>query len=55
MTTANVTSVHHAVGVYLRRCSHYGENDDDGDGNVHGDVNETRGNVHTVHGSMENG
>ena len=39
----------------LRRCSHYGENDGDGDGNVHGDVNETWGNVHTVHGSMENG
>ena len=32
-----------------KQYSHYGEND--GDGNVHGDVNETQGNVHTVHGS----
>ena len=39
----------------VRRCPHYGENDVDDDGNVHGDVNETWDNVHTVHGSMENG
>ena len=39
----------------VRQHSHYGKNDSYGNSNVHGDVNETWGNVHIVHGSMENG
>ena len=35
----------------VRPGSHYSKNDGDSDGNSHDDVNETRGNGHTVHGS----